>query len=305
MLRLILLALLLAPSAAQAHGGLHAVPAGPIGWTLDPSVTVPLAVTLAIYVAGLIRLRARRSLFRGAILFLTGWLVLALALVSPLHEAGERSFALHMIEHELIMLVAALLIPLSQPLGVMLWAFPRSVRQSLATGGRPLQRLASPGVATALQAIALWVWHAPPLFNRALGHPAWHVAQHLSFLVTALLFWWAMLRTPNRGLAALCLFITSIIGGALGALMALSASPWYAQYAAMQMMPFGLTPSEDQALAGLVMWVPGGLVHAGAAILLLHKYLNGEGAPSGSAMPAGRAVQPERQRGLPQPRMSD
>jgi putative membrane protein len=55
--------------------------------------------------------------------------------------------------------------------------------------------------------------------------------------------------------------------------MALSASPWYAGYAAMGMAPFGLTPVEDQALAGLIMWVPGGLVHAGAALVLLHRYL--------------------------------
>jgi cytochrome c oxidase assembly factor CtaG len=55
--------------------------------------------------------------------------------------------------------------------------------------------------------------------------------------------------------------------------MALSTSPWYAGYAAMGMAPFGMTPVEDQALAGLIMWVPGGLVHAGAAIVLLQRYL--------------------------------
>jgi putative membrane protein len=60
--------------------------------------------------------------------------------------------------------------------------------------------------------------------------------------------------------------------------MALSASPWYAGYAAMGMMPFGLTPEEDQALAGLIMWVPGGLAHAGAALLLLSRYLSQDSA---------------------------
>lgn len=269
-----LLLLSFTASAAHAHGGAHAVAAGPPGWTLDPGVIGPLALALAVYLIGFTRLRARRSLWRSAATFGAGWLVLALALISPLHEAGERSFTLHMIEHELIMLVAALLLPLSRPWGVMLWAFSRPMRAVLASPGRFVRRLASPGLATALQAAALWAWHAPPLFNRALGHPGWHVAQHLSFLITALLFWWAMLRTPNRALAALCLFATSVIGAALGALMALSASPWYSAYAAMSMMPFGLSPTEDQALAGLIMWVPGGLVHAGAAILLLRRYLS-------------------------------
>jgi putative membrane protein len=275
MRRLILLALLLLPAAALAHGGAHPVEARPPGWTFDPWLTVPLGATLLIYLVGFVRLRRRAGTahWRGFALFLTGWSVLAGALVSPLHEAGERSFMLHMIEHELIMLVAALLLPLSRPLGVMLWAFPRPLRRCLAFPGL-LHRLANPVLATALQAAALWAWHAPPLFNRALGHPGWHTAQHLSFLVTALLFWWSVTQTPNRGLAALCLFLTSIVGGALGALMALSASPWYAGYAAMGMMPFGLTPEEDQQLAGLIMWVPGGLVHAGAALLLLARYLS-------------------------------
>ena len=64
-----------------------------------------------------------------------------------------------------------------------------------------------------------------------------------------------------------------MIGGALGALMALSTSPWYAPYAAMGMTPFGLTPAEDQQLAGLIMWIPGGLVHGIAAIALLYHWL--------------------------------
>lgn len=283
--RLIALALLLLPAAAWAHGGAHAAEPGPAGWTLDPWLLVPLGLTLAIYAAGFVRLGARRSLWRPAAIFFAGWLVLALSLVSPLHEGGERSFTLHMIEHELIMLVAALLLPLSRPVGVMLWAFPRALRPRLAMPGL-LRTLSRPVLATVIQIVALWVWHAPPLFNRALGHPGWHIAQHASFLLSALIFWWAIVHTPNRGLAALCLFLTSIAGGALGALMALSASPWYAGYAAMGMMPFSLTPEEDQALAGLIMWVPGGLVHAGAAILLLGRYLAAQ-APRNAAAPHG------------------
>jgi putative membrane protein len=275
MLRLIPLVWLLLPVPALAHGGAHPVAAAAPGWTLDPWLLVPLGLTIAAYAIGFFRLGARRSLWRSAALFTAGWLVLALALISPLHEAGERSFTLHMIEHELIMLVAALLLPLSRPLGVLLWALPRRARHALAVPGL-WGALATPLLATALQALALWAWHAPPLFNRALGHAGWHIAQHLSFLVTAMLFWWSILRTSDRALAAFCLFVTSIVGGALGALMTLSASPWYAGYAAMGMMPFGLTPTEDQELAGLIMWVPGGLVHAGAAIVLLGQYLSAE-----------------------------
>lgn len=112
----------------------------------------------------------------------------------------------------------------------------------------------------------------------ALADAGWHAVQHLSFLLSALLFWTAMLRGHDharRGVAILCLFATSMISGALGALMALSASPWYKGYADLGMAPFGLTPAEDQQIAGLLMWVPGGMVHAAAALMLMRSVLRG------------------------------
>jgi cytochrome c oxidase assembly factor CtaG len=123
----------------------------------------------------------------------------------------------------------------------------------------------------------MWAWHAPMLFNRALESFGWHVAQHASFFLSSLLFWWAMLHPRGRaagyGLSAACLFATSLIGGALGALMSLSSSPWYADYAAMGMTGIGLDPVDDQRLAGLIMWIPGGLVHGAAALVLFYKWL--------------------------------
>lgn len=211
-----------------------------------------------------------------------GWGGLAAALVSPLHEAGKRSFAAHMFEHELLMLVGAPLLVLAEPMAVMLWAFPPAGRRAIASGvpmiAAPWRRLTGAVTATVSQAAALWLWHAPLLFDRALASEGWHVAQHLSFLVTALLFWTAMLhrRTP-AGMAALCLVATAIVSGALGALMAFATSPWYAGYASLGLAPFGLTPAEDQQLAGLLMWVPGGLVHAGAALVLMRRLLVGAG----------------------------
>lgn len=79
-------------------------------------------------------------------------------------------------------------------------------------------------------------------------------------------------------MAGLCLFATSIVTGALGALMAFSSSPWYAGYARIGMAPLGLAPAEDQQIAGLIMWVPGGLVHAIAALVIVRGLL---GPPPG------------------------
>ena len=264
-------------SPGMAHGGHdHGV-----GWTLDPVLVVPLAITLIVYVVGWLRLSKRASAPpRGRVLFLSGWTVLTLALVSPLHAGGERSFTLHMIEHELIMLVATLLLAMSGSGGIVAWGLPRSLRQALGGGWKsPLQslwrRLTEPVTATAIQAAVMWTWHAPILFDRALESSGWHIAQHACFFASSLIFWWAMLhpRRAGYGVSAACLFVTSLIGGALGALMSFSASPWYADYAAMGMSGIGLDPVDDQRLAGLIMWIPGGLVHGLAALALFYKWL--------------------------------
>jgi cytochrome c oxidase assembly factor CtaG len=80
-------------------------------------------------------------------------------------------------------------------------------------------------------------------------------------------------RTSGFGTSAVCLFATSLIGGALGALMSFSSSPWYADYAAMGMTGIGLDPVDDQRLAGLIMWIPGGLVHGAAAVAMAYRWL--------------------------------
>jgi putative membrane protein len=265
-----------------------ALPHDEPGWTLSPSIVVPVAVSLLLYAHGAWRLRQRSHLGRAALhrrvlLFAAGWFTLAAAAISPLHEAGESSFALHMLEHELLMLIAAPLLVLAKPLETMLWSLPAAARKTI---GRWVRSTAMQGswrffsgavVATVLQAAALWLWHAPALFERALVDDAWHITQHLSFLISALLFWSAMFHSgpahSGRALAVLCLFATSVVSGALGALMAFAQSPWYSRYIAMGLTPFGLTPIEDQQLAGLLMWIPGGLVHAVAALILLGSLL--------------------------------
>jgi putative membrane protein len=284
MRRLILAAAaLLAAAPAAAHEGHdHG-----IGWTLGPEIVVPLLAALVLYLAGLARLRARsgrgrRKLDARVWRFIAGWLILAGALVSPLHETGEVSFTMHMIEHELIMLPAALLLVAARPGPVLLWGLPAAGRRLIAPVVRlgVWRRLGAPVAATALQAAATVLWHMPALFDRALRSEGWHIAQHATFIVTALMFWWAMLPR-GRGreqhfVSAFCLFLTSLIGGGVGALMALDASPWYDGYATLGMTPFGLSPSEDQQLAGVIMWVPGGLFHLAAALVFLARGLSPE-----------------------------
>jgi len=283
--RLAFVALTAVPTAAFAHAG-HEHGQAP-AWEFDPRVVVPLLIALVIFLVGQRQLEQRSNVSRKrSWLFLGGWAVLALSLTSPLHHGGEQSFTLHMIEHELIMLLATLLLAASHAGGVLAWGLPAPLRRSLAANWKaPLasvwRKLTEPVTATIVQAVVLWAWHAPALFDRALDNEAWHAAQHLSFVAASLLFWVAMLD-PRRGgylLSAALLFLTSLVEGALGALMSLSQSPWYSAYAAMGVSGIGLDPTTDQQLAGLIMWIPGGVVHGAAALALLYRWLSmNEGA---------------------------
>jgi cytochrome c oxidase assembly factor CtaG len=281
-----MLSVLIVAGPALAHS--EAAESQSPGWSFEPWALVPLALSLALYLIGCVRLtrradNSRPAIRRNAMMFVLGWLVLAGATVSPLHEGGERSFTLHMLEHELIMLLAAPLMALSRPLGVMIWALPAPTRIGISRWARGglvhwLWRHATePLTATIVQIAVIWLWHAPALFELALRHEGWHIAQHLCFLISSLLFWWAMLfgreGAIGYGFAALCLFVTSLAEGGLGALMTFAISPWYADYAAMGMGLFGMTPQQDQELAGLLMWIPGGMIHAAAALALLMRWL--------------------------------
>lgn len=258
------------------------------GWSFEPWVVAPLLLALAWFGVGALRLHLRganaAALGRRAACFLAGCVVVVIALMSPLDAAADQSFAAHMLEHELLMLVAAPLLVLSAPVGIALWALPHGARLGLGRAGhsrawrRIWTSLSGLGAATALQAVALWGWHVPSLFALALAHPGWHIVQHLCFLGTALLFWHAVWRAPMRdgvGGTVGALFLTATVSGSLGALMAFARGAWYPEYSALGLAAMGLTPLQDQQLAGLLMWVPGGLVHAGAALWLLGRALRG------------------------------
>jgi len=127
--------------------------------------------------------------------FVAGWLALLLALLSPLAALATTRFWIHMVQHEIIMLVAAPLLVLAGPLGAVARTLPRGAARLLY---RPL-RYVSPLVAWLLHVGALWLWHAPRLFEASVTNDAVHIAQHASFFFTALLFWWSVFRQAASG----------------------------------------------------------------------------------------------------------
>jgi putative membrane protein len=268
-------------------------------WEWDPLVIVPLALSLLLYSFGTLRLWRRAGWGRGvsfvhAGLFAAGWGTLVAALVSPLHEYGEHLFLAHMIEHELLMAVAAPLLALSRPLGTFLHALPPGWRRVLVAWAQrmPVQQvwawLTRPLVATVLHGIAIWLWHVPVLLDATIQSELMHRLQHLSFLVTALFFWWAIVRRPVRdyGLGAVHVFATMVHTGLLGALLTLAPRVFYPAQTADAPL-FGLTPLQDQQLAGLFMWVPGGAIYLMAGVWLLGRWLTSSSPRLGNVVSNG------------------
>jgi len=136
--------------------------------------------------------------------------------------------------------------------------------------------LTAPLNATLAHGAAIWVWHLPLLFVAAVSHVAVHRLQHLSFLITALLFWYSMLRRAQAGAALWHTFFTMLHTSLLGALLALAARPLF-WAPATDALSSGLTPLEDQQLGGVLMWVPAGTVYAAAVLVFASRWLDGSG----------------------------
>ena len=261
-----------------AHSPVHAYV-----WSVDTAlVAIALLVTAMAYIVGIIKLWRASGGARGVapwqvMLFSAGWLALVLALVSPLDALGEALFSAHMVQHEILMLVAAPLLVLGKPLPAFVWAlrptWRRRVSQPMRIGfvQKTWHALTSPLAAWSLHAIALWTWHIPLLFEAGLKNEWVHAAQHLSFLLAAVIFWWVALRRLQSGFAPLYVLTTAIHTGALGALLTFAPMPLYPVYAAST-LHWGLSALEDQQLGGLIMWVPAGLTLVVAGVVLFDRW---------------------------------
>ena len=258
-----------------------------LAWSWEPLVVLSLALTIALYVTGVRQLWRASAVGAGistcqAGCFVAGWLVIALALVSPLHALGGALFSAHMTQHELLISLGAPLVVIGRPLIPFLWAMPFRWRRAVGGVGHvgwlevTWRLVTRPSVAFGLHAVALWTWHLPRFYQATLTSELVHSLQHTTFLVTALLFWWTIFNARGgefrRGLAVFYLFATVLQTGALGALLTFSGTLWYPAYAATT-LPWGLTPLEDQQLGGLIMWIPGSIAYILAALWLFAAWL--------------------------------
>ncbi|HEY4218207.1 MAG TPA: cytochrome c oxidase assembly protein [Gemmatimonadaceae bacterium] len=260
-------------------------------WSVEPGVVVTLVATAAVY--GRAAYVARRhgghraAPWTTVSMFATGWIALAVALASPLDPLAETLFVAHMAQHLVLIVVAAPLLVLGAPPVFWLWALPTDARRTV---GRAVthaprvrwigQMLSNPPLVLATHIAALWFWHFPRPYQAALEHSGIHILEHASFLGTAMAFWWVVLHPGGRrrlGFGASILYVGIALcqSGALGALLMFSARPWYPVHAAGDAL-WDLAPLADQQMAGLIMWIPVGVVYVGAAAALFVQWMTAD-----------------------------
>jgi putative membrane protein len=257
-----------------------------LSWQFETEVVMGIALAAGLYARGWYRLRRRGR--GGRILrpwrawcFGAGLAALALALLSPIGTFGSLLMFMHMIQHLLLVMIVAPLIWLGAPMLPMLWAFGRPTRRRLGRlmhPTHPVHRffhfLTRPSIALPIFILVVVVWHYPPLYDAAQGRTITHDLEHASFLAAALLFYWPLIhptggkRRMSYGAGILYLFPAKITGFVIGAALSMAQTPWYQTYIAAPRL-WGLSALDDQQLAGLIMWIFGGLLYIFPLLLLV------------------------------------
>lgn len=275
-----------------AHSGRPPAPHDLWVWNARPALLIVVFLAGWAYVRG-----APRGATRGSERWRPRTFALALAatgvaLASPVDALSGALASAHMVQHVLILLVAAPLFALSSPTARLVRGLPLVVRRGvrrcrlrLPSSTAVLDALRHPVAVWLLHVATVWFWHAAAPYDVALRSEPVHVVEHASFLVTGFLFWRVVIgpRHAHRvadGLGVLLVFAMAVQSVFLSALLTFAATPWYPAYA-WTTRRWGLDPLEDQQLAGVVMWVPGGAVYLAVALVLLVTWVRSTDADAG------------------------
>lgn len=247
-------------------------------WQWEPWLLACVAAAAVPYALGMRRMGAQRGAVLGrwrAVSFFGGLFMLLLALVSPLDAVADALFSGHMVQHMLLLLVIPPLLVYGRPVITWLWAFDLEGRRALVRGWKragldaAFRGLMHPLAVWVLLTAALCFWHLPGPYDAAVRNEGLHDLEHLGFLVVSLQFWTLVIEPYGQrralGYGATVVFVVSagFVMGMIGAVLTFAPAPLYGVY--LHTAPaYGLTPLEDQQLAGIIMWIPSNLVHAGA-----------------------------------------
>ena len=270
------------------------------GWNLAPPVVLGIALAASTYGLGVVAMRRKGHGPgpRRVLCFYAGLAVVAGSLVSPLDALASTLFSAHMVQHLMLILIAAPLLVLGAPVVPVMMAMPRTVRRT----SRSIERipvvdaasraLMNPVVVLGLHSIALWAWHLPSPYQAAVGDDVLHGGEHVTFVATAMLFWALVIGARRRrrlghGPAILLTFVTALQSAALGVVLTFASTVLYPVHVG-RTESWGLSALEDQQLAGAIMWIPAGILYLGVMCALLAAWMRSMERPAA----AGGEVRP-------------
>jgi putative membrane protein len=228
-----------------------------IAWTFEPSVLIGVAALGVLYVLGWRRAHATSSVHKPGYgrmaLFALGLLTILAALVSPIDVLGDQLLLMHMVQHLLLLDFAPILLILGLNKVLL-----RPVTRRVQSVERRAGFLAHPAFAVLAYAGFMWLWHIPALYDAAVRNTSLHAVEHICFAAAGTLYWWHLLspiRNRHRlsGMGPVAYMVsTKLLVGTLGIVLAFAPASFYPFY---EHHPhyWGLSPSEDQSMAGLLM----------------------------------------------------
>lgn len=264
-----------------------------LSWAWRPEIILSLGLAAALHLVG--RWRLRRSK-RGRLLavwrsvsYLSGLAIVWVALMSPIDVLSGQFFFMHMVQHLLLVMIAPPLLLLADPMPIMMWGLPRGLRLEVGRLLRPealfrriVRALTTPGLVWLYFVAVLVGWHEPRLYDLTLESDLVHDLEHLSFFITAMLFWWHVIGAAPHihrrlspgvriGYALSAVPPTALTGISL----AFATEPTYRHYAEVQRIGT-LTVLQDQMLGGVIMWIPGSMMYIIAALILISRVFREE-----------------------------
>jgi cytochrome c oxidase assembly factor CtaG len=248
-----------------------------VSWTFEPVTILFVAVIGVVYVRAWRRGRSARTTrppsYGRLIVFMAGLAVVLAALVSPIDSLGDQLMVMHMVQHILLLDIAPILLILGLTKVLL-----RPATRRLQTVERKAGYLAHPATAVVAYVGFMWLWHIPAMYDLALRHSGIHAIEHICFAVAGTVYWWHIL-SPIRGRLRLggmgpiaYMSSTKVLVGLLGVALAFAPSDIYPFYAHHPHY-WGLSPTEDQNMAGLAMALEQSIVMGIALVFLFVQML--------------------------------
>jgi cytochrome c oxidase assembly factor CtaG len=287
----VVVALLALPGVTLAHGVAAQAPSlGTLidGWHFNVDVWLPVLIAALLYWKARDLVDRRHPGNPVPRWRLWSWLAglgaIVLALASPIEAYDTTLFSVHMVQHLLLMMVAAPLLVLAAPITLLLRVSSADVRRRWilpVLHSRVVNVVSYPLVAWALFAGVMWFTHFSPIFDAALEDETVHRLEHALYLATALLFWWPVVGadpSPHRLGYPARLFYLALgmpLSSFLGLVIFSAETVLYEHYWSLR-RDWGPSPLVDQQWAGGIMWAAGDLAFVLALLLTVAAWLRHE-----------------------------